>query len=310
MNIRGFISFAALSFAALTISSCSDKGDSTYVGGDFIGFADTSLLCPVFEDEDATFEVGIAATQAVDYDRDFAVEVVPSKSSAIEGVHYSLPNYSFTIPAGQTKSSVSLQGVWDNFEPTDSVGVHLRLVMPEKYVSNLNPETQDVAISFLKVCDFDINQFEGYAILTSSFLYDLTNSFERLVEVEIDDKAENTIIVKNIFTGSDIYRDNYDLRLKFNTDNPLAPKLEMENGQIVYSVRTLLGGIVGDGWLRAQMNDNMLSQYNVCQGFALFYLDLYAAGEGGGMYGSGYMNVLEWISDEEAEIIIRDGFGK
>lgn len=308
MNIRKIITTALFAATLVWVGSCSTDSETEYVGGDLIGFADTALYCPVYEDPDSSYDLGIAATRAVSYDRNFAVEVVAANSSAIEGVHYTLPSYNFTIPAGQTKSSVEVKGIWENFAPTDSVGLQLRLIVPDNYISELNPETQDVEISFVKVCDFDINQFEGYAILSSMFLYEQFYDWYRLVKVEVDPDAENTVIIRNPFSASDIYRDNYDLTIRFNTEDPLSPALEIDGGQIIYSVRNIFEYILGDGWLRAQQSVSYTSFYNMCQKYALFYVDIYAEGDGGGTLGSGYLNVLEWISDEEAEIILREGF--
>ncbi len=302
-----YISAVVLLCSAL-LASCSNQEESAYNGGSYIGFATSSTMCPVLEDPEASFDVNIAATEAVSFDRNFAVEVVTAKSSAIDGVHYTIPSYNFTIPAGETKSSVAIKGIWGNFEPTDSVGVQLRLLTPDKYASQLNPETREVAISFLKVCDLDINQFSGYAILSSYFLYEQTHKWERLVKIDVDSTEENTLIARNLFCDGDMYSDNYDVKMHLVTDNPLKPALELVGNPVVYDTRNLFEYKLEDGLLRAQQSIGYTSQYNVCQKFAVLFVDLYVEGETGGMLGAGYMNILEWISDEEAEIIIRDGF--
>ena len=50
-------------------------------------------------DTEDYFEIPIAATQACDYDRTFAVEVLEQETNAIEGRHYSLEQNTLTIKA-------------------------------------------------------------------------------------------------------------------------------------------------------------------------------------------------------------------
>ncbi len=230
---------------ALTFVGC-EKSDNTYKGAEYIGFSDTTALCPVFEDG-REFEIAVASTTVADYDRVLGVEIIDSSSTAIEGLHYKLSTTSVTIKAGESRSTIKMHGIYDNFESTDSVGVQLRLVTKKDVKWELYPQSQDIKVSFAKVCPFDINAFSGYAIASSTFLYDINNGeTRRLVYTSVDPSQENTIIIKDWFVDGDAFRDNYDIRLSFNTDDPLAPYLEMEDGQIVANTRQVLGRPLGD----------------------------------------------------------------
>ena len=52
-----------------------------------------------------------------------------------------------------------------------------------------------------KCCPFDINLFNGYAVLTSTYMQEfMANVDSRLVKTVIDTEEENTIIMKDSST--------------------------------------------------------------------------------------------------------------
>ena len=104
-------------------------------------------------------------------------------------------------------------------------------------------------------------------------------------------KDENKVILHNFF-----YK-NYDIKIKFDPSDPLKPFVEFDD-QIIGSTAEAFGTIYGNGKLMCTQPVAYDSYYNVCQKFVFLYMTIYV--EGVGAVGT-YVNILEWISDEEAE---------
>ncbi len=293
-----------LVLALVAIVFSCEKSNNTYQGPEYVGFADTTALCPVYADG-TEFEIEVAATSSTSYDRTFIIEVIDSVSTAIEGMHYTLPSNTVTIKAGERLSTVRIKGVYENLESTDSVGVRLVLSSREVASWDLYPDVHRVDVSFAKVCDFDINAFTGYVIVTSTYFYDFYyGTSQTMITSKIDPDMENTVILEDWLAEGDTFRDNYDVRITFTTDDPLLPALEMEDGQIMANTRELFDISYGDGWIRTDMNPSYFSFYNMCQGFAYIVHDVYV--EDVGTIGT-YSCILEWISDAEADYVLNNG---
>ena len=97
----------------------------------------------------------------------------------------------------------------------------------------------------------------------------------------------------------------YDISITLNNDNRLEPLIEMPEEQVVGSTGEAFGTIYGNGKLMMTQTIGASSYYSSCEGFLLLYVTMYV--DGVGTVGT-YANVLEWISDEEAERIMREGF--
>ena len=93
-----------ISAAMLSLVGCKTEY-TTYDGPSAIAFADTASLCPVVQSGDA-YGIDIAATAVADHDRTFAVESVPSKSTAVYGQHFVIEDQTVTIKAGETATKV------------------------------------------------------------------------------------------------------------------------------------------------------------------------------------------------------------
>ncbi len=297
-------SLLVLALTAL-IFSC-EKSNNIYQGASYVGFADTVATCPIYADGNE-FEIAVAATTSASYDRTFAVEVVDSVSTAIEGLHYNLSSNSVTIKAGERSAVVKIEGVFESLESTDSIGVRLRLASQESFQWDLYEEYDRVDVTFAKVCDFDVNLFTGYMLVTSTYNYEFYyGTWQRLTtaQVDPDDEEGKTIIIKDCFADGDAFRDNYDIRVSFNTDDPMLPELELEEGQIMANTRELFDMSYGDGWIRTDQNAYNFSFYNVCQGFAYLVHDVYV--DEVGAIGT-YVCIFEWISDGEADYYLNNG---
>lgn len=285
-----------LFFALSVMAGCSEE-NATYSGPDYVMFSDTLQTIAV-QSDDTYYDIPVTATTACDYDRTYSVEVVDKGSNAIEGVHYDLQSNNVTIKAGERTSSIKIRGHYNNFEDTDSIGVMLRLTADKDKIWDLYG--RDTKVVLVKVCPFDINTFVGYAVLTSTFFTDYMQTTEmRLLITEKDPEVENGIILKNF-----LY-DGYDIKVSFNTDNPLQPLLEMEPQVVGSTAEAFQGSVWGDDKLRVMNATGTISYYNVCQNFFFQYMTFYVNGVG--TVGT-YANVVEWISKEEYDYLKKQGY--
>ena len=286
--------------ASVMLTVSCDEEYTTYSGPNYIMFSDTSYVFPVQNNEDY-FEIPVAATNACGYDRTLAVEVDVTKSNAIEGRHYVLESNTVTIKAGERVANVRMKGFHDNIELTDSLGVALRLLTKEETKWDLyGTETR---VSLQKACPFDINSFTGYCVLVSSYLMNfVTNVDMRLVRSELDPENENCIIIK------DYFYDGYDVRIKFDARDILAPRITMEE-QDFGPTSEAFGTLYGDGIIRMYQPSAYVSYFSSCEKFIFQYMTLYVPGmaEGTNTVGT-FANVVEWISDDEAEKLMREGY--
>lgn len=285
--------------SVLLAVSC-DEEYTTYSGPNYIMFSDTSYVFPVQNNEDY-FEIPVAATVSCDYDRTLAVEVDVTKSNAIEGRHYVLESNTVTIKAGERVANVRMRGFHDNIELTDSLGVALRLLTKEDTKWELYGTETRVALQ--KACPFDINTFTGYCVVVSSYLMNfVTDTDMRLVRSVRDSENDNCIIIK------DYFYDGYDVKIEFDADDILQPRIMMEE-QDFGPTSEAFGTLYGDGIIRMYQPAAYVSYFSSCEKFIFQYMTLYVPGmaEGTNVVGT-FANVVEWISDDEAEKLMREGY--
>lgn len=290
--------------AMLAAVACNERY-TTYSDAEYVMFAD-SLSTNVVESGNNCFEVPISSTVARSYDRTFGVEVVDEGSNAIEGRHYRLRSNTVTIPAGELATAVEVEGLYDNIEPTDSLGFVLRLVMSEQLKWDLYKDSDRTKVVMYKGCPFDRNSFTGYAVLSSLFLRDYPGenaSYQRVVKCDPHPTEPDMIIIRNCFF------DGYDITLRLHGERVAEPKITMDADQVVSDEASVFGQILGDNHILCDDSPYYESYFNSCQRFAVLWLHVYVEdlGEMVGTVGH-YYNVLEWISDEEAERLKREGF--
>lgn len=287
----------SLMLAASTVSC--DEQYTMLEDVDYVMFCEQEQYFLVEENQDS-FNVMLSATAIADRDRTFGVEIIDKGSNAIENVHYRLLSNSVTIPAGKREAAVKVKGIYENIEPTDSLGFILRLVLPEKLEWNeLYENASETKVVMYKSCPYDINNFSGWAIVTSMLIYSYPGdnvSYQRIVQTEVHPTEEDVIIVR------DCFYDGYDIRLNFHGDDPEKPIITMEEGQIVSDEGSVLGMFHGDNRILGKSSPYNDSYFNSCQRFAVLWTQIYVEdmGEPIGTIGHFY-NILEWISDEEAE---------
>lgn len=297
------IYFILSAFVAMAAMVACDEEYVTYNDAEYVMFAEEQSTNMVLADQEY-FTVPVASTVACDYDRTFGVEVVDKGSNAIESKHYRLLSNSVTIPAGELAADVKVAGLYENIEPTDSLGFVLKLVMPEQLKFNLYEGSDQTKVVMYKSCPFDRNNFTGWCILTSLLLRDYpgTNqSYQRLIFTEAHPTEPNTVILRSAFY------DGYDMTITFNPENPANPLVTMDKDQVVSDEASVFGQILGDNHILGTHSFYYPSYFNSCQHFVELWMQVYVEnlGESVGTVGH-YYNILEWISDEEAERLQRE----
>lgn len=282
--------------AVAGLSSC-DAEYQTYEGPNYIMFSDSMYIFPVQNSKDY-FDIPVSATRACGYDRTLAVEIIDKNSNAIEGFHYELESNTVTIKAGELATKVRVKGSHENIAVSDSLCFSLRLVTEKDTQWDLYGI--DATVQLQKACTFDINTFTGYALISfSTYMMDyMPATAMRLIQVEKDTTKENTIIMK------DYFYDGYDVKLRLEADDILNPIIRMDE-QIFAETGEAFGTIYGEGYIHMYEPSGYVSYYSSCEKFILHYMTLYVPGVG--TVGT-YVSAIEFVSDDEAERLKREGY--
>ena len=288
-----------LAVAALMLAACHERY-VTYDDAEYVMFADTLAVYPVQKDVEY-FSIPVVSTVVKDYDRTFGVEIIDKGSNAVEKLHYSLKSNTITIRAGENRADVLVHGIYDNIEATDSLGFTLSLVMDERLEMPLYGRQTKAVL--MKSCPFDINDFTGYCVLTSMFLYNYsaTGSYQRLVYTERHPFEENTIICRSWI------RDDYDVTMTFYAEGPMSPLVTMDEGQVASDEGSFFGISYGDDKILVTDSPLYDSIFYPCGRYLYIWTQMYVEklGEPVGTVGHFY-NIMEWVSDEEAERLRRE----
>lgn len=267
----------------------------TYSDAEYIMFADTMSIYPVQNDVEY-FSIPVVSTVVRDYDRTIGVEVIDKGSNAIENLHYRLQSNTVTIKAGENRTDVLVHGYYDNIEDTDSLGFQLQLVMDDRLEMPLYGKQTKAVL--MKSCPFDINNFTGYCVLTSMFLYNfsITGDYQRLVYTEKHPTEENMIICRNWIN------DGYDVTITFHPEDPMQPFVTMDRDQVASDEGSFFGTNHGDDKILVTNSSLYDSVFYPCGSYLYLWTEMYVEDLGTpvGTVGHFY-NIMEWISDEEAE---------
>lgn len=285
--------------AVLWLAGCKPEY-TTYSGPNYILFSDTLYEMAVVDDS-AYFNLPVVATRACDYDRTVAVEVIDAASNAIEGKHYSIESNSVVIKAGELVGNVRVKGYHSNISVYDSLGFKLQLIVPENAEWNLYGTTANVLVK--KACKFDINAFTGYCVVNSTYIINyMTDRDMILTRSEIVPDEENTIVIKDYF-----YK-GYDIKIKFDADDIYNPLIRMDDQRFA-ATSEAFGTIYGDGYINVYQPTAYTSYYSSCEKFIFQYMTLYVPGMDPSYNTVGtFVNAVEWISDDEAEKLKREGY--
>ena len=298
--MKQIIKYIVLSFVAMTVLNSCQERYVTYEGAEYVMFADTMAIYPIMAEKEE-FSIPVVSTVAKDYDRTFGVEVIDKSSNAIERKHYSLMSNTITIKAGETRADVRVRGHFDNIGETDSLGFTLQLVMKNELVMPLYGNQTKAVL--MKTGPFDIKKFTGYCVLSSLFLqqYDPYGNYNRLIFTEEHPTLKNTIICRNWL------KDGYDVTMTFNDSDPLLPIVTMAKNQVASDQGSFFGTIYGEWGDKLLVTSSNLAQsiYYPLGGYLYVWTEFSV--EEVGVVGHFY-NVMQWISDEEAERLMREGF--
>lgn len=279
---------------ALVLSAC--RADYTvHVNPDIIMFSAESYTLGVM-DSDEWLEIPISATKSVDYDRNIGVEVIWNESSAIEGLHYVVESHTLTIPKGELTAAFRIRGLAENINIGEELTLSLNLVLDQENISEIYGTRSDVKLQ--RCCKFDINNFVGYAKITSTWAMQYMNSDACLV-CTVKGEKKNSIIIKNMFY------EGYDIEVQFDDSDPLEPRVTMSDSQVIGSTGEAFGTIYGDGKLLMSEPSGYTSYFGACENFMVLYTMMYV--ENVGTVGT-YVNIFEWISKDEYDRIMREGF--
>lgn len=289
MNLRVF----AIIGAAIMFFACKQE-TTTPKGPNPITFAEDSYTFGVLDNEE-WFEIPITAAHTMSEDCYIGVEVIASESSAIEDLHFGIESHTLKIKAGAQSTSLRIRGIADAIPLNSPVEIKLRLILDEK------DATRDTktSITLQRCCPFDINNFEGYAVLTSTWAMQYMGSESRLVHSYVDEE-ESVVIIE------DMFYEGYDIRVKLYGDDRLNPIAELCGAQVLGSTGEAFGTIYGNGKLMmGAAPAEYVSHYSTCENFLLLYTEMYVEEVGTVGY---FGHILEWVSDDEAERIMREGF--
>lgn len=284
----------------VAITSCdTDAEYTTYTGPNYIMFSDTLYELPV-QDNEKYFEIPVVATTTCDYDRTVAVEIIDSKSNAAEGKHFSLKSNNVVIKAGERVGNVMVRGYHDNIGVSDSIGFNLKLITKADDQWTLYQDDANVLLK--KACKFDINAFTGDCFIVSTWLQNYSNVDGRLAKSEVVPGEENTIVIKDYFF------DGYDVKIKFLTEDPLNPLITFEEqkfGPTSEAFGTLYGT---EGIINLYEPSMYVSYYSSCETFIFQCMTLYVPSMSGANVVGTFQNAVEWISEDEAEKLRRQGY--
>jgi hypothetical protein len=298
--MKQILKYIALAFAAVAFFSSCHERYVTYSDAEYVMFADTMATYPVQKDVE-WFSIPVVSTVTRDYDRTFGVEVIDKGNNAVENRHFRLQSNTITIKAGENRADVMVHGYYDNIEATDSLGFQLRLVMNENLEMPLYGK--DTKAVLMKSCPFDINNFTGYCMLTSMFLYEysITGRYQRLIRTEPHPTEENAIICR------DWINDGYDVTMRFMADDPMKPYVVMDEGQTATDEGSFFGTVHGDDKILVRTSPYYDSVYYPCGNYLYVWVEMYVEklGEPVGTVGHFY-NIMEWVSDEEAHRLMEE----
>ncbi len=199
---------------ALALLAACQSEDKMYEGKNYVMFSDSVYTMPVVA-TDEVFEVPIAATTTASYDRNYAVEILHNRSTAVRGVHFDFEEGSnnVTIKAGERAAKVRIKPVYPNVERNDSLVITLRLLEPEEEKLDLYGNT--TRVEMVKCYPFVMEDFVfpgGNMFMLASFPF---SDETQQIRVNGEIKDDHTFILKDAFS------DIYPLRLEFDDSDPL-----------------------------------------------------------------------------------------
>ena len=131
--------------------------------------------------------------------------------------------------------------------------------------------------------------------------YSVTGAYQRLVYTEKHPTEDNMIICRNWIA------DGYDVTMTFNDEDPMTPLVTMDKDQVASDEGSFFGTSYGDDKLLVTNSSLYDSVFYPCGRYLYIWTEMYVydlstpIGTVGHFY-----NIMEWISDEEAERLKRE----
>ena len=228
-------------------------------------------------------------------------QIIAAENVNIPSGTIDVGNNTITIKAGERAANVRIRGNYAAIAATDSLGLTLRLLTQQADQWDLYEKSYEAKVILQKCCPFDINLFNGYAVLTSTYMQEfMPNVDNRLIKAIIDPEEENTIIMK------DFFYDGYNVKIRFTTNDILNPLIEMDE-QTFASTAEAFGTNYGDGYLHLYQSSSGVSYYSTCEQFIFQYFTLYVPGMAGNNVVGTFASAIEWISNDEAKRLYLEG---
>lgn len=279
-----------LAIIGMILSLVACKGEQTiYNAENYILFAQKQHTFGVIDNEE-WFEIPISATRTSDHARNIGVEIIYSESDAIEGLHFVVENNTVTIPAGKLTTALRIRGIAENIAVGSNPKIVLNLVIDDEQIWDVYGTRSEVHLQ--RCCPFNIDNFAGYAKITSTWLMQYMNTDTSIVETEVD-RENKSVIIKNMFY------EGYDIIVSLDNSNRLEPLAKLQpSEQVLGSTGEAFGTIYGNGKLMMAEPMGYTSYFGTCENFMVLYTTMYV--DGVGTVGT-YVNIFEWISEEEAK---------
>lgn len=298
-----YIACTAVLLASMLGIGCQRERAHTASTPCHISFAEQSYIFGVVDSKE-WFEIPITATGSANADLYFGVEIVASQSSAIQDLHYTLESTTLHIPEGKSSASLRIKCNPENIAIGQDCVLTVRLVLDEE---NIGQGATECSVMLRHCCPFNLRHFEGYAVLTSTWCMQYMNCNSRLVHTQVD-YGSNIVVIE------DMLYEGYDIEVELDNSDRLNPTAKLCGTQVLASTGEAFGTIYGDGKLliaeaseyESSTTDlsGYVSFYSPCERFMMLYTVMYVEGVGEvGMFG----NIVEWISKDEAERIMREG---
>ncbi len=277
-----------LPIAAVLAVGCQSD-DITYSGPEYVSFSDTLSTMPILN-MDTTFSVPVTATTIADYDRNYAVEVVDGKTTAVRGLHYDFVDNSsnITIKAGERTAFVKLKGYYDNVLRDDSLVINLRLIEPKSQKWDLYGN--ETRVNMVKCHPFKMNDFLMIKDDQAQAQFTMMATFpfgEQTSEFDVKGykKDDKTLMLTDMFGSANLG----DIRVIFDDSDPLNLEVTVPEQPAFRDVN------YGTIWVRSVVQ--YPSYFNTFDNFFVLILDAYVPQIGS--FGV-YQYIFKCLSPDEA----------
>lgn len=274
-----------LSAITCLIGACDSK-EITYSGPEYVMFSDSAYVMPILE-ADTTFEVTVGTTTACKYDRNFTVDVMTGKTTAIRGHHFDFVDNSnnVTVKAGERTAKVRLKGYYNNVGREDSLVVRLKLVAPTENIWGIYNPSNETLVEMVKCYRFKMSEFiypGGNFLMYASFPYgEQVSTYPAKLDESLT--TDSTVSIY-------MFDEHIPVKIKFDDSDaldqriivPAQPAFKESNYGIVY----------------VRSTEEYPSYFIVPDRFFVLYLDAYAPGIGS--FGV-YEYIFKCLSESEAE---------